>query len=226
MRIVETTGGMVACLVEFNPHHARNGRFASKSSRGVTVREHYPHKNGTDQSVHAGAKARGGRSAALNRKLAAVESDIVKLDGGEIGVVLDKNGKELYRTQQMGDPDGPGPRTAGLSIDEEGQQFFRGNVFTHNHPRGGDSLELIRAQDTFSPDDIMSAAGMGVSEVRMVNDVSTHSIRPGPNGWQSTFEIDVTARQLAAFGAYDSRISFTRALANSMGWTYEVTPRA
>lgn len=209
----ERGGFEVVKLAEANPYHDQRGRFTARGG--------------------------GGHSPALDAKLSEVEGEIRDRDGGEAIFVLGPNGEVIETNTAIGNATGAPGAIASVSLSGSNAKYA-GAIVTHNHPAMGDSDDLLRRYDSFSPDDIRSAMGMGLSEARMVNKVSTQVLRPGPKGWGTPQEFREAAahnflnhdynephvNENGVPNIYFKRIDATRDIAKSMGWTFEVTPNA
>jgi hypothetical protein len=74
-----------------------------------------------------------------------------------------------------------------VALTEGDKVLVRGQVFTHNHPRGWDVPEddPLRPGSSFSLEDVRLATELGLAELRAISPAYRMSMRSGPFGWPS-----------------------------------------
>ena len=108
--------------------------------------------------------------------MAAAESRIAGLRGGETAVVFGADGRAVFAKS-----------AAGLSVPFSDEQIasWEGATLTHNHPDGLTYPEWDPRHlgNCLSKDDIALAIEARLAEVRAVAPEGTWSLKPGPDGW-------------------------------------------
>jgi hypothetical protein len=113
-----------------------------------------------------------------------VEDKIRLQKGHETAVIFDRNGKELAR-QNLGPAGGP--------INSQTSSHLPGAILTHNHPRGWGfpATDPRFKGNSFSPDDVRTAAGTALAELRAITTTHRYIMQPGTGGWPANIRTTI-----------------------------------